>query len=189
MTRKRDLKRRVRERQTETGESYVTALRRVRARRPGAFPVLEMIDLTAAAAALGLRCRVSMTPQLAARVDGAHALARLRDTLHATENDPALARLRAAALRGEAAGNPNLILPRDLEVGRRFLARVRAGIGGVSDHGHVLALTVDGKRGAEMVVFRIWPFSAAFAGRAPSLIVSSTDGLAAEPFIAWEERP
>ena len=56
MTAKRDLKRRVRERQAHTGESYMTALRHVRNRRTGereseregegAVPVVEMIDVS-----------------------------------------------------------------------------------------------------------------------------------------------
>ncbi len=65
MTAKKDLKRRVRERQAQTGESYVTARRHVVAQAPEPEspkrPVIhvdEMHDITEAAAKLGWRCRV-----------------------------------------------------------------------------------------------------------------------------------
>jgi hypothetical protein len=68
MTKRRDLKRRVRERQEKTGESYVTARRHVLVdpaengpapASPGtAIPVVEMITLTEHATRLGMKCRV-----------------------------------------------------------------------------------------------------------------------------------
>src|SRR5262245_2273889 len=77
MTKKRDLKRRIRERQEKTGESYVTARRQVlsedtatpavapAAPASGAIPVIEMISLTAEAERLGMQCRVAIESTLA----------------------------------------------------------------------------------------------------------------------------
>src|ERR1041384_1586220 len=114
MTAKRDLKRRVRERQVRTGESYMTALRHVRNQRAsaregedenegegeGAVPVVEMIDVSEIAAALGIQCNVILSPMIADRIDVATVLRQLRDALAATERDPAFALMRAA-VRGE----------------------------------------------------------------------------------------
>src|SRR5512142_1555815 len=101
MTEKRDLKRRVRERQAQTGESYMTALRHVQAQRPPAFPVVELVDLTEIGAPLGFKCRIVMSPVLADQIDAAGALARLRDALLAPDREGSLELFRAVTLRGE----------------------------------------------------------------------------------------
>jgi hypothetical protein len=181
MTAKKDLKRRVRERQARTGESYVTARRQVAAKRPAPpepeppFPVVEMIDATPTAAALGLACKVSLFPPLAQRVDPARALTRLRDALRATGADPTLDVMRDVAFH---ARRPTAAITSDtLAETRRFVARLRAGIGGVSARGRMLALHVD----TELVVFALWQLwatpIASIASRDPSLIVTSVDGL------------
>src|SRR5215475_8771062 len=137
MTAKRDLKRRVRERQGRTGESYMTALRQVLDQRPSVVPVVEMIELSEVGAAMGIQCRVRMAPVLADRIDVVRALRRLREALIATERDPAFDLMRRVVMHGECPTLKNSI---DIDAGRRFLARVRAGIGGISDHGRLLAL-------------------------------------------------
>ena len=156
MTAKRDLKKRVRERQARTGERYTTALAEVLQERPGRVPVLELVELTADAAALGLRCRAAMFPDVAAAVDGASVLARLRDALLATRDDPRLNLLRSALLDGARLPAP---ARRPLEVVadvHAFRDRVRAGLAGVSDGGTMLALTVEARRGGvELVVCRL----------------------------------
>src|SRR5687768_13164633 len=96
MTAKRDFKKRVRRRQAATGESYTAARARVLAERPGsvaepaaaaaatrpsAVPVLELVDVTEAAEALGLRCRATMAMPLARQLGVTTALTRLRDAL------------------------------------------------------------------------------------------------------------
>ncbi len=129
MTQKRDLKRRVRERQARTGESYMTALRHVRgeqleaagaaagespdagassagapaggASSGGAIPVVEMVDLSELATSLGLTCRVMVMPAVIERVDPAAMLVQLRGVLQTTAGDPSFALLRAAVLLGE----------------------------------------------------------------------------------------
>jgi hypothetical protein len=178
MTAKRDLKRRVRERKARTGESYMTALRQVRshdtpaASAPAAVPVIEMIDITEIAAALGIKCTATLSPTLAERIDVATALRQLRDALTVTERDPAFAVMRAAVMRGEHPAHR----PTAPEAGRRFMTRVRAGIGGISQEGTMLALATRGRQAVEMVVFsvRLLP---AYARRPPALLVSSPDGL------------
>jgi hypothetical protein len=190
MTAKRDLKRRVRDRQAHTGESYMTALRHVRNRRPGeresegegAVPVIEMIDVSEIAAALGIQCSVILSPTLADRIDVATVLRQLRDALAATERDPAFALMRAV-LRGE-----NPVAPRGTgEVHRRFMARARAGIGGISEHGRMLALAVSGRRGIEMVLFMLRVTTVRHVRIQPALFVGSLDGIfvAGDLAIAW----
>ena len=77
MTAKRDLKRRARERQARTGESYVTARRHVVAEAPdravaaatSTVEVVELMNLSDNAAWNGMQCSVMMSPELAQRAD------------------------------------------------------------------------------------------------------------------------
>lgn len=172
MTAKRDLKRRVRERQGRTGESYMTALRHVLDQRPGVVPVIEMIELSEVGAAMGIQCRVRMAPVLADRIDAVGALRRLREALIATERDPAFDLMRRVVMHGEC---PTL-RPAGFDAGRRFLTRVRAGIGGISEHGRLLALMVDGRRGPEMIVFWLWLAPVSYTHYRPSVVLASADG-------------
>ena len=71
MTKKKDLKKRVRARQDETGQRYTEALSDVlaakekpQARKPIPMEVVEYADATAAAQRIGLRCRVYIHPAL-----------------------------------------------------------------------------------------------------------------------------
>jgi hypothetical protein len=170
MTARKDFKRLVRERMARTGESYMTAARHVRAEAgddPGdhevdagdapargpAVPVLEMIDLAEVAAPLGFRCRVVMQPSLAERVDAATALARLCDVLLATTMDRAFEMMRSVVLRGL---RPRIrLVAESFEDVSRFVDRAVAGVAGVSEAGHMLALTIDGKRGPARLLFAL----------------------------------
>lgn len=209
MTAKRDLKRRVRERQARTGESYMTALRQVRARRsagkaatetetetatvtetetePGGeaerVPVVEMIDITEIASTLGFRCPTMLSPTLADRVDVATVLRQLRDALVATARDPAFAILRAVIQRGE---HPAHRAASGDEV-QRFMVRARAGIGGVSEHGTMLALATRGRERVEMVLFLARLMPAPYRQQPPVLLVGSLDGMlvAGNVTLAW----
>lgn len=138
MTANRDLKRRVRERQARTGESYTTALHHVRAQRPIPISTVELLDVTQAASEVGLRCRVSMGPQLAGRADVHPTLRHFHDVLVASARDRALFLMRTVALFGEHVTAP--AMPRGLTEGVAFMQRLRAGLGGVSEHGRMLAL-------------------------------------------------
>ncbi len=205
MTVKRDLKKRVRARQAETGERYTTALEKVRAaaadadrpeaaaeaptsgmpaageaRKP-AVPVIEMVDLTALAHQLHLHGQVLMFPHLAERVEARATLLRIREVLLATREDPATDLLRRALLQGQPLPTrmlepgqqraravhlalfygATLRIPTGMESGSvsegaRFLGRARAGLGGVSEDGRMLALSVQGHRGIENVVGLLW---------------------------------
>src|SRR5258706_6897941 len=127
MTAKRDLKRRVRERQARTGESYVIALHHVLSQRESRVPVVELIDVTDIAAPLGIKCRTVMAPSMVGRVDPTAMLTQLRGALLTTSNDPDFVRMRAVVFAGE---HPKLDMEPVLE--SRFFARLRAGIGGIS---------------------------------------------------------
>jgi hypothetical protein len=198
MTAKRDLKRRVRERQARTGESYMTALRQVRGQQAPDAPVpavpvpavpvpavsvIEMIDVTDIAAALGIQCTATLSPTLADRIDVATVLRQLRDALTATARDPAFAVMRAAVMRGENPAHR----PTTAESGRRFMVRASAGIGGISEHGTILALATRGRQGVEMVVFALRLLPARSTQRPPALLITSPDGLivAGNLSLAW----
>lgn len=183
MTAKRDLKRRVRERQAHTGESYMTALRHVRNRRAGeresesegdgAVPVIEMIDVSEIAAALGIQCATLLSPTIAGRIDVATVLRQLRDALGATARDPAFAMMRAVVLRGEHPVAP-LVAG---ETHRRFMTRARAGIGGISEDGRMVALAVSGRQCIEMVLFLLRLTPVRYVKLPPTLFVGSLDGI------------
>lgn len=83
MTKRRDLKRRVRERSARTGETYTTARRHVLAARPATDnpSVTEMTELTELAARRGFRCRIAVHPDLLALTSGETLLAALSDAL------------------------------------------------------------------------------------------------------------
>jgi hypothetical protein len=186
MTEKRDLKRRVRERQARTGESYMTALRQVQAQRQPAFPVVDLVDVTEIGAPLGFKCRVVVHPQLAEQLDVAGALVRLRDVLLMTMQDRSFELMRAVALRGEPR---RFHITHDtLNEGRQFVVRARAGISGVSEGGRLMSLNIDSKQGPMMVVFLIWLMPDFIpVVREPSLILTSLDGIGVDPLLAWQE--
>jgi hypothetical protein len=151
MTQHRDLKRRIRERMARTGEAYVTARQHVLADRieeptepapTSPFDVVEPVDVTQDAAALGLKCQASMFPGLAARVDAISALTRLRDALLDTEDDRSLGMMRRLVLHGEVAPSKLGEQLRQFGVLRDFVRRAQAGIGGPSPGGRMLALPV-----------------------------------------------
>jgi hypothetical protein len=197
MTAKRDLKRLIRERQRRTGESYVTARRRVLEQAegqapepqgditpPSAIPVVEMLSLTAAAKRLGMRCRVVIASTLAQQVDPVAALERVRDALLATEDDPGTRVLRAAVLRGEAPAITRSATALWIEEARRFVSRAVAGIGGVSANGNMLALHVNGTAGSILVIAHVGfrPVSSpSAAARQPRLVLTTVDFLATGP--------
>ena len=172
MTAKRDLKRLVRERQGRTGESYMTALRQVRSQRPPVVPVIELIDLSEIAEAMGIKCRVRLQPSFAERIDAVAVLNQLRTALVVTSRDPAFELMRSVVLRGESPRAPRL----RFDDARKFFTRVRAGIGGISEQGGMLALAVEGRRATELVVFRLHLSAIPYIHLPPALYVSGADG-------------
>jgi hypothetical protein len=107
MTANRDFKRLVRDRQSRTGESYLTALRHVLAQRPGelpsVIPTAEFIEVSGVAAKLGLKCRMTVSPALVHEIDVDATVQRFRDLLLGAPSDPSLNMLRRMALIGEPA--------------------------------------------------------------------------------------
>jgi hypothetical protein len=152
MTKKKDLKRRVRERKAMTGESYTAARAHVvaQAERAPAIQVEELLDVSAPAATLGFRCQVLASSAL---VPARRILERLCDALRATESDLELEGLRALAFRGERfePQSPRAVLAWERLIAG-FLRRVRAGIGGVSPSGDMLALPVAAPEGVVLVL-------------------------------------
>jgi hypothetical protein len=95
--------------------------------------------------------------------------------------------MRVAALRGERPESPPSRLVRDyLTSSRQFLTRARAGIGGTSDGGRMLALQL----GAEMIVCSLLLTPVVLGvGRPPSLILTTPDGIGADPLLGLEALP
>ncbi len=154
--RQEDLKTRIRDRVARTGESYVTARRHVigdLARPKPAMQVVEMLDLTDAAARLGMRCKVSMSSTLAKRAEPAAVLASVRDALVGTAGDPSTALLRDVGLAGKRPPPP--VRSRDFEGMQRFMRRARAGLGGTTADGATLALPIAGHAGMVPVLCSI----------------------------------
>jgi hypothetical protein len=146
MTAKKDFKRRVRERQAKTGESYTAARAQVleRADREPPFSVVELVDATNEAHELGFKCDVLVSPGLAGRIPPARVLEHLRDALFATERDPQMEPMRDALLRG-VTGRVRKPSPVQWEEIRHFYRRAQAGIGGTNSAGDMLAFHVDGE--------------------------------------------
>jgi len=150
MTAKKDLKRRVRERQARTGESYTAARAQVVSQREDlpppsdesrkAISVIEMVNATDEAAKLGFKCDVLMSPSVVARVPAARVLERVRDALLATESDVELLPMRALALRGLSRRARSR---RSWDELRRFFQRCRVGIGGTTEAGDMMAIQID----------------------------------------------
>lgn len=166
-----------------------TALAQVKRKNaPSAIPVAEMADLGTEAERLGLKCRVVMPPDLP-QPCGVAAVEKLRDALHATQDDPATRHFRAVALAGEKRRAEMGSLLELIAEGRRFMARARAGIGGVSDGGSMLALAVPVKGGVETVVCVLWmmnvpveppaigPLFGGPWGRDPMIILTTAGGI------------
>jgi len=196
MTKQRDLKRRVRERQVRTGESYVTALRHVLGQRPapetGArtapVSVVDFIEVSDIAAVLGIKCRVLVLPALAERVDVSAMLRQLHRTLTASARDRDLALMRSVVLRGEQPLSPSPALAfRDTQ----FMVRARLGLGGISDSGLMLSFAIAGRTAAELVMFILWITPPIYLSVPPTLIISTADqpfGDPIDPLIAGPRR-
>lgn len=181
MTDRRDLKRRVRERMERTGESYMTALRHVKAARetdapdtskPAGEPIpyVELDDLTDVAQSFGITCRVVRYPSVA-DIDPREALAALCLLLGKTRDDKAFDLFRDVLIAGE---RPRIRLDYHVEETLHFAQRLRAGIGGISNGGHLLAMHIDGKtRGSQLVLFLL-QLTPDFvpAAREPTLILA-----------------
>ena len=173
MTAKRDLKKRVRDRQAKTGESYTAARRHVIA---GAEPapaakvsepiaVDALVDISATAAKVGLRCQVLITEALADAFDPERILLELRLVLLTTMRDPTPDLFRAVALHGDNTAAPlgRARDPRQVQ----FLARLRAGASSISTDGRAVGFHIDGVA----IVCSLWR-------RQPTIVVTRLEDMA-----------
>ena len=136
---------------------------------PGRIEVVEMEDFSALATELGLKCSVSVTLALAKHVPARVALERFREILLGTTEDPAFEVMRAVALRGEKLTSlraPNYMFD-DM---KRFVARVRVGVGGVSSGGTMLAVQI----GGVMMVAHLG-FGIVTPARAPRVVLTTAE--------------
>lgn len=190
MTAKKDLKKRVRARQKQTGERYTTALERVKRLAKPRVPVVEMPDLTASAATAGLKCRAYCSLAFWNRSDDDQARSslaqaafeRLAQVLRVTETDPSTALLRGALLHGKRWSSARAFgLWRAGQL-RSFTERLRLGVRGTSDGGQAIAFEApDPCGGAPLVlVAMLWPSGT----REPLLLLSlASEWLAAKPLL------
>jgi len=147
MTAKKDLKKRVRSCQQQTGKRYITALERVKesTARPR-VPIVELPDLSAIAAAAGLKCRAYCSLSFRdLRKDGQEqaslarsVLERLVEVLRVTEPDSSTALLRNTLLHGKAPPPGAFGLWRAGQL-RSFTHRLRLGVRGISEDGQAIA--------------------------------------------------
>jgi hypothetical protein len=158
MTDRKDFKRRVRDRMAKTGESYVTARNRVEAAAPEdikPFDVVEPVDATEQGAKLGFKCRVMVFPALLQHVGLADLLERVRDVLLACEDDRDTEIVRRVAFHGEDPRTPATWM-HDVKASIGFMRRARAGLGGTTPDGRMLAMHIAGPRGLVPVVCSTW---------------------------------
>ncbi|HEX3479308.1 MAG TPA: FHA domain-containing protein [Kofleriaceae bacterium] len=135
-----------------------------------AMSVVELLDITDQARRVGLVCHIAMFPSLAARVEPASVLVRLRDLLVETAGDPQFRLLSQVALAGTMPALPPRVVMPSVQTVQRFFQRARAGIGGVSEDGFTLAFHVAGRDGLVPVGCAVhWP--------RPSLVLSGIDDL------------
>jgi hypothetical protein len=135
--------------------------------------VLDFEQATEVAGKLGLNCTVAIARPLLAEIGARALLERLRDVLKTTGEDPAFELFRAVALRGEHATGARE--SRELhESITAFAARVRAGVGGISDTGTMLALSVASPRGATTVVYQLG--FGLLRPANPAITITSADG-------------
>lgn len=161
MTFRRDLKRRIRERQELTGERYTTARAHVlaaqaRSGRPSSL-VIELHDVSQQARAAGLVCPVEVTPALQrARRELPALLAQLRRILlGATRGLEAMQRV---ALRGEPdpvlRDGPVVILGAYVQ---GFLDDLEHGLRGPGPGGRVLAFDAELGGGSQTIIAQLFP--------------------------------
>jgi len=172
MTAKKDLKKRVRARQRQTGERYTTALERVKQLgvKKRRVVVVEMPDLTAIATAVGLKCPAycsfafwNQSHQDEERASIARSvLERLLEVLRATETDPSTALLRGALLHGKTLPSPRAFAWWQGGQLRPFIARLRLGVRGTSADGQAIAFEAPDPGGGTpaVVVAMLWPSGA-----------------------------
>lgn len=157
MTLRRDLKRRIRERQEKTGERYTTARAHVLATPPAPSWVVELHDVTEQARLAGLTCPVRVTSAL--RRSGKQVpelLEQLRRILLGPIEGMQV--MQRVALRGEPdpwhRDGQVVIVAAHAE---RFQERLQHGLRGPGPGGRVLAFDADLDGASRTVIAQLLP--------------------------------
>jgi hypothetical protein len=165
MTSKKDLKKRVHERQAKTGERYTTALAHVLAQRPEApsSKTLEFHDVSEWARLEEFRCRAAVSGFLwdldasdaGARPERFRRLfARLRSLLVSLRGEMGADSFSRQLFQAEPwEKTPNAI--HELFEARRFTEQVRSGVRGVSRNGRLVAFDVPDDDGAHVTLIGV----------------------------------
>jgi hypothetical protein len=174
VTDRRDFKRRVRARQAQTGESYTEAHKQVTAARPRAMSVVDLRDISDAAARMGFECAVTAQDELLARVPAETLLRRLHSVLVAVDGDDETAVMRRLAFHGETPSLGGVMA--STAALRAFYARAKAGMGGSFGGGRLIVLY-----DAVPIIYVAWPQPPmAVAPRAPRIAIMTLDGFRLE---------
>ena len=139
---------------------------------PDAIRVVELHDVTPTAKDLGFACSVSIAQPLLDEVAPEPALRRLHEVVLTTTNDPSMELFRAV-MRGERPAKPHSP-PVSQDAVTRFTSHVRAGVGGVSEGGTMVAFHVEGSRGPVMMVCQLG-FGIVRPGQSPSITLTTAD--------------
>lgn len=134
--------------------------------------VVEFDDYTDAGAALGFRCTIAIARALVAIAEPQVLLARLRDLLVSIESDVALDAFRSLALHGVRV-QPTI--PTDWRKSMSaFAARCRAGLGGVSESGTILAVPVSAPTGSVLMIGQLG-FGIVQPDRRPDIVLTTVE--------------
>jgi hypothetical protein len=166
MTARRDLKRRTRQRQEQTGERYTTARSQVLAATREPIGVVELEDIGERARAAGLLCPTRITPDVARFAD---ELPKLLEQLRRILAGPTrgLEAMRRAALDGVDDGATDPLRVRvALGDWNAFFEGLRAGLRGPGPGGRIVAFDAELGGAIRAVVASLVP-----RFRAPSLLV------------------
>lgn len=180
MTVKKDLKKRVRERQEKTGEAYTTARTHVLSQtHPGATKVspLSLREVTPLVEGVGLKGQAFLTPHFPEAL-ARQVLEHLRELLLATRDEPAMQRMRAVLLHGEPDTMDFVSFSREWwSQTRMFVRNLRLGMRGPSQNGRVLSFELRADGGPVTMVVALVPS----AKQTPKLLLGTTaDYLRAE---------
>lgn len=162
MTIKKDLKKRIRERQEKTGESYTTARMHVLNQAPAGAPEAPRVsevslqEVTPLLESLGMRGQAFLTPGFSEAL-ARPALERLREVLLATRDDPGTRRMRAVLLEGEPDSLDVGSLMREWGETRVFVRNLRLGMRGPSRSGRALSFELRTDGGPVTVVVALVP--------------------------------
>ncbi|MGZ3459390.1 MAG: hypothetical protein ACXU86_12910 [Archangium sp.] len=159
MTIKKDLKKRVRERQEKTGESYTTARMHVLHHAEAGAPKVReesLREVTPLAEPVGLKGQVFLTPRFPEPL-ARPALERLREVLLATGDEPATRRMRAVLLRGEPDPLDLGSIPQVWSQSFGFARKLRLGLRGPSPSGRILSFDLQADGAPVAVVVALVP--------------------------------